>query len=111
MKIRTLIPALLALVMLVGGPFGFGQPCDPDPREGLLCYCCSDTGEKCTTISCSGCCGAHAGATADRWSPELTLEAAPTIAPTKKIVFGALEAVRSPEAVYLEVPDQPPEPA
>lgn len=111
MKIRTLIPAILALVMLLGGPFGFGRPCDSDPRAGLLCYCCSDTGERCTMISCSGCCGAHASATADRWSPELTLESVPTITPMKKIVYGPLEALRSPKAVYLEVPDHPPEQA
>jgi hypothetical protein len=108
MKIRTLIPAILALIMLVGGPFGFGKPCDPDPRAGLLCYCCSDTGEKCTMISCSGCCGAHGGAAADRWSPEMTLESFPAVVPIK-IVYSDRETVRAPEAVYPEVPDKPPE--
>lgn len=111
MKIRNMIPAILAIVMLVGGPFGFGQMCDSDPRAGLLCYCCSDTGEKCTMISCSGCCGAHAGAAADRWSPELTLESVPTITPLKKIVYADREAAQPPATVYLEVPDQPPKPA
>jgi hypothetical protein len=105
MKIRNMIPAILALVILVGGPFG--RLGDSDPRGGLLCYCCSTTGEKCTMISCSGCCGAHAGATADRWSPEMTLESFPAVIPVK-IVYGDREAVRSPEAVYLEVPDKPP---
>jgi hypothetical protein len=108
MKIRTMIPAILALVMLVGGPFGFGRLCDSDPRGGLLCYCCSTTGEKCTMISCSNCCGTHAGAPADRWSPEMTLESFRAIIPVK-IVYGDREAVRSPETVYLEVPDKPPQ--
>ena len=107
MKIRTLIPAIIALVILVGGPFGFGPMCDTDPRGGLICYCCSAMGENCTMISCSGCCGAHAGAAADRWSPEMILESFPTIAPVK-IVYGDGEAIRSPETVYLEVPDKPP---
>jgi hypothetical protein len=108
MKIHSLIPAILALVMLVAGPFGFGQLCDSDPRAGLLCYCCSNNGEKCTMISCSGCCGAHVGTPADRWSPELTLDSFPAII-SLKIVYDIPEAARTPEAVYLEVPDKPPE--
>ncbi len=79
MKIRTLIPAIIALVMLVGGPFGFGTMCDTDPRGGLICYCCSATGKNCTMISCAGCCGAHAGSVADRWSPEMIPESFPAI--------------------------------
>jgi hypothetical protein len=110
MKIRTMIPAILALVMLVGGPFGFGQLYDSDPRGGLLCYCCSTMGERCAMLSCSGCCGAHGGATADRWSPEMTLESSPAFIPIT-IVYGDLETAQPPETVYLDVPDQPPEPA
>lgn len=102
-----MIPAIIALVILVGGPFGFGPMYDSDPHNGLICYCCSAMGENCTMISCSGCCGAHAGAPADRWSPEMTLESFPAIIPVK-IVYGNREAVRSPETVYLEVPDKPP---
>lgn len=107
MKIRTLIPAIIALVILVGGPFGFGPLRDTDPRGGLICYCCSATGKNCTMISCSGCCGAHTGAPADRWSPEMVLESFPAITPLR-VVYGDGEAVRSPEIVYLEVPDRPP---
>lgn len=107
-KIRTLTLTFLALVILVGGPFGFGRICDSDPRGGLICYCCSATGEQCSMISCSGCCGAHAGATADRWSPEMTLEKSPAFIPAT-VVFGDLETARPPETVYLDVPDQPPE--
>jgi hypothetical protein len=107
MKIRTLIPAIIALVILVGGPFGFGTMRDPDPHGGLICYCCTAEGEKCTMISCSGCCGAHAGAAVDRWSPEMILESFPMIT-TLKVVYGDQAASRSPETVYLEVPDQPP---
>jgi hypothetical protein len=107
MKIRTLIPAIIALVILVGGPFGFGRPCDTDPRAGLLCYCCSAMGENCAMISCEGCCGAHAGASADRWSPEMVPESFPIQTPFN-VVSGDHEAVRSPETVYLEVPDKPP---
>jgi len=107
MKIRTLIPAIIALVIVIGGPFGFGVSCDSDPHGGLLCYCCSDRGENCTMISCSGCCGAHSGVSADRWSPEMILESFPAIV-SAKIVYGTWEATRSPETVYLEVPDKPP---
>ena len=107
MKIHTLIPAIIALVILVGGPFGFGPMCDTDPHGGLICYCCSETGKNCTMISCSGCCGAHAGFAADRWSPEMIPESFPAIIPMK-IVYGDGEAIRSPETVYLEVPDKPP---
>ena len=107
MKIRTLIPAIIALVILVGGPFGFGPLCDSDPHGGLLCYCCSDRGENCAMISCSGCCGAHAGVSADRWSPEMIPESFSNNNPMK-VVYGNREAIRSPETVYLEVPDKPP---
>jgi hypothetical protein len=107
MKIRTLIPAIIAIVILVGGPFGFGPLRDTDPRGGLVCYCCSAAGQTCPMISCSCCCGGQAGLTADRWSPEMILVSFPTITPLQ-IVYGDIEAVRSPETVYLEVPDKPP---
>lgn len=107
MKIRTLIPAIIALVILVGGPFGFGPMRDADPRGGLICYCCSATGQNCIMLSCAGCCGAHAGAPADRWSPEMILGPFPTMTPLQ-IVYGNREAVQSPETVYIEVPDKPP---
>ena len=108
MKIRTLIPAIIAVVILAGGPFGFGPMRDTDARGGLICYCCSAMGTNCTMISCDGCCGAHAGSAADRWSPEMILGSFPIITPVQ-IVYGDSEVVRSPEIVYLEVPDKPPE--
>lgn len=108
MKIRTMIPAIIALVILVGGAFGFGWLCDTDPRGGLICYCCSDTGKHCTMISCTGCCGAHTGSVADRWSPEMIPEFFPATIPVT-IAHGDGETIRSPEIVYLEVPDKPPE--
>jgi hypothetical protein len=106
MKIRTMIPAIMALAMLLGSPFGLGPMCNPDPRE-LVCYCCSAMGENCTMISCSGCGGAHAASAADRWSPEMILESFPSIIPVQ-IVYGDREGIRSPETIYLDVPDKPP---
>jgi hypothetical protein len=58
-------------------------------------------------LSCEGCCGAHAGVSADRWSPEMVPESSPAMTPFN-VVYGDHEAVRSPETVYLEVPDKPP---
>ncbi|MHB8770461.1 MAG: hypothetical protein ACYC7J_05655 [Syntrophales bacterium] len=107
MKIHTLIPAILALVILAGGPFGFGKRCETDPRAELICYCCSDMGKNCTMISCAGCCGAHAGSAADRQLPEMLPESFPTLAPAN-IAYGDGESLRLPETVYLEVPDKPP---
>ncbi len=107
MKIRTLIPAIMALVILVGAPFGFGTLCDTDPRGGLVCYCGCASGESCTMISCAGCCGAHAQSAADRWSPEIILESFPAII-IVKIMYDDREASRSPKTIYLEVPDKPP---
>jgi hypothetical protein len=107
MKVRTLIPAIIALVILVGSPFGFGPLRDTDPRGGLICYCGCAMGENCTMISCAGCCGAHARATADRWAPEMIPESFPAVIYVK-ILYGAGEVIRSPETVYLEVPDKPP---
>jgi len=107
MKIHALIPATIALVILVGGPFGFGPMCNSDPRGGLICYCCSDTGKNCTMISCSGCCGAHTGSVTDRWSPEM-IPASFLPVFSLKIVTTAGDVIGSPETVYLEVPDKPP---
>jgi len=107
MKIRTMIPAIIALVMLVGGPFGFGSSCGSDPRGGLVCYCGCARGEDCTMISCSGCCGAHAAAAAESSSSEMIPEYFPMIIPVK-IVYGDLEAIPLPETIYLDVPDKPP---
>jgi len=107
MKIHTLIPAIIALIILVGGPFGFGTMCEDDPRGGLICYCCSDTGKTCTMISCAGCCGAHVGSVADRWAPEMLPESFPVMI-SLRILCGDGELIRSPETVYLEVPDKPP---
>ena len=109
MKVYKLIPAIIALVILVGSPFGFGTLCDTDPRGGLICYCgCSERGEGCTMISCQGCCGGHTGAVTDRWSPEMSLESFPLIV-NMKTVYGDAVPGRSPETVYLEVPDKPPQ--
>lgn len=107
MKIRT-IPAIIALIMLLGNPFGFGRLIDSDPSAGLLCYCCSTAEGNCPMLSCSGCCGgAHAVAPADRWSPEMTLESLPFIIPAA-FVYGGCETEPSPETVYLDLPDKPP---
>ena len=107
MKIRTLIPAIIALIILVGSPFGFGPMRDTDPRGGLICYCCSAMGGHCTMLSCAGCCGTHAGASADRWSPEMIPEPVPTMTPLN-VLSSRAEAIGPPETVYLEVPDKPP---
>jgi hypothetical protein len=108
MKIRTLIPAIMALVMMLGAPFGVGPARDPDPHGGLVCYCCSAMGKHCAMISCSGCCGSHnAGVIDDRWSPEMTLDAHPLITPLQ-VVYSETEATQPPPPIYLEVPERPP---
>jgi hypothetical protein len=107
MKIRTLIPAIIALVILVSGPFGFGPLRDSNPRGGLICYCCSAVDQNCPMISCACCCGGQAGFTADRWSPEMILVSFPATTPLQ-IAYGDIETVGSPETIYIEVPDRPP---
>lgn len=107
-KIQRLFPTIIALVILVGAPFGLGPLHDTDPAGGLICYCCSDMGKSCTMISCAGCCGSHAGTPADRWSPEMIPEFFPPLVPVK-IAYGSGDATRMPETVYLEVPDKPPQ--
>jgi hypothetical protein len=107
MKIHTMFPAIIALAILVGGPFGFRPMCDSDPRRGVICYCCSAIEENCAVISCSDCCRVHAGALADSGWPEMIPESFPAIIPVK-IVYGNREAIRLPESVYLEVPNKPP---
>jgi len=108
MKVCRLIPAIIALAILVGGPFGLGRMCDTDPRGGLICYCgCLERGGNCTMISCEGCCGGHTGSVTDHRSPEMTLEPFPENI-TLLIAYGDREASGLPENVYLEVPDKPP---
>lgn len=107
MKIRRLIPAVIAFVVLLSAPFSHVLTHDADPRGGLICYCCSAIGQKCAMISCSGCCGTHASDVVDRWSPEMVLESIHLCSPLK--MTGLLKDISQiPETVYLEVPDKPP---
>ena len=95
---------MIAMVMLLGVPFGVGTMCDSDPQRGLICYCCSS---GCTMISCSGCRGPHTVSPADRWSPEMTLE---SFSPQSsvRVLYCDEESFQSPESITLDVPDKPP---
>lgn len=108
MKKHTLIPAIIALVILLGGPFGLGSRCDSDPRGGLRCLCCADQGPGCTMISCSGCCGGQGGqASPDRWSPEMVPASRPEMI-SLRVVAGLGETAIPPQSVCLDVPKKPP---
>jgi len=110
MKIRRLIPAVIAFVILLSAPFSHVLTHDSDPRGGLVCYCCSAMGQKCAMISCMGCCGNRPGDVVDRWAPEMVLESNHLLSPLK-ISCRDKEISRIPETVYLEVPDKPPKTA
>lgn len=110
-KKGTLIPAIIALVILLGGPFGLGMPCDSDPRAGLRCLCCADQAQGCAMISCSGRCGGQSGqASPDRWSTEMIPASRPEMTPLM-VVAGLGEAAVPPQSVCLDVPRKPPRPA
>ena len=111
MKKVKWIPAIIALVILLGGPFGLGMPCDSDPRAGLRCFCCADQAQGCTMISSSGCCGVSSGqASPDRWSPEMLPVSRPEMTPLM-VFAGVGEAAVPPQSVCLDVPEKPPRPA
>ena len=109
MKIRNLIPVIMALVVLSGAPFSQMLVSDSDPHGGLVCYCCSASGEKCSMISCSGCsgCRTQTGPAVDRWSPEMILSSFYFIFPLR-FIYSEAECNRLPESVCLDVPQKPP---
>ncbi len=107
LKTATLIPLILAVLILAGGPFSHGSLCLSDEPEGLLCYCCFGPGMSCTMISCSGCCGAHGSALQDRWSPEMLPEAF-HLGALLKFVYCGNPLFPLPEIPYLEIQDKPP---
>jgi hypothetical protein len=107
MKIGRLIPATIAIILLLGTPFCHLLAQASDPRGGLVCYCCSAPGQKCTMISCSGCCGKPAGEAVGRWSPELVLEAIPPPFPLP-MASPLAQHFPTPESAYLEIPHAPP---
>lgn len=108
MKICKLIPSIIVCVVLLSAPFGHMKTYGSDPHGGLICYCCSAAGQKCAMLSCSGCCGSHAGDVVDRWSPEMVLGSIHPI-PLLHVAYRETEPPKTPETVYLEVPDKPPE--
>jgi hypothetical protein len=108
MKLRALILAFTAFLMLVGGPFGLGTRCDSDPRGGLTCYCCADLGENCAMISCSGCCGGHAGKAATDSRPSVLVLEYFSADPLLRVAYGDLDTFGEPQIIYLDVPDKPP---
>jgi hypothetical protein len=107
MKIRTFIPAIIALLVLLSSPFSYMPLCGSKPNGGLACYCCSDTaGKKCTMISCTGC-KAKGDFDESRWTPEMILDSFCPIIQTKP-VYTETEIFIMPETVYIEVPVNPP---
>jgi hypothetical protein len=107
MKIKVLTPMIMALVFLLCGPFSYETICDPDPREGLICCCCSGVGKDCAMISCS-CCSTYADSIVDSWWPEVILDSFHPIH-TLRFVYCDKEDFPLPATVYLEVPDKPPD--
>ena len=108
MKIRNLIPVIITIIVVLSAPFSHLPTSDSDPHGGLICYCCSALGEKCSMISCSGCSGCKTQTgDVDRWSPEMILSSFHLISPLRFIYYEA-ECGRSPESVCLDVPKKPP---
>jgi len=106
MKIRTFIPAIIALLVLLNSPFSYMPLCGPKPNGGLACYCCSDTGKKCAMISCTGC-KAKGDLNESRWTPEMILDSFYPILQTTP-VYTETEFSTMPENIYIEVPVNPP---
>jgi hypothetical protein len=106
MKIRTFIPAMIALLVLLISPFSYMPLCGAKANGGLVCYCCNDTGKKCTMISCMGC-KAKGDFDESRWTPEMILDSFfPTI--QIKPVYAETKFFIIPESAYIEVPVKPP---
>lgn len=109
MKIRSLISVITAAIILMSFPLSHMAAGDADGDGDLVCYCCSAPGEKCSMISCSGCCGCgHRTVTAvDRWSTEMILDSFHLASPLG-FVFVEAQGDRSPVSVSLDVPTKPP---
>lgn len=106
MKIGTSIPAIIALFVLLCAPFSYMPICGSGAQRGLICYCCSGTGKKCSMISCASC-PAKSGSEVSPWTPEIILNSHNPIIHLKP-VYCETVSFHLPETVYLEVPVKPP---
>jgi len=108
MKIRAFLPSLIALVVLLGSPFGSLPLCaSKPPHGGLLCYCCADTaGKPCAMISCKGC-KSRGALEVPNWVPEMIFSSCVPILHLTPVFFETASFC-PPGTVYLEVPVKPP---
>jgi hypothetical protein len=107
MKVRAFMPALIALIVLLGSPFSSVPLCASKPHGGLVCYCCADmAGKPCPMISCKGCKGRGA-LDVPPWTPELIVALVEPILYLTPVFFETASFC-PPETVYIEVPIKPP---
>jgi hypothetical protein len=108
MKINAIIPIIIALFVLVCSPFSYMPFCQPDLHGGLVCYCCSSPGKKCTMISCS-CTGCRDKGDISNlpWTSEIILYAYDPTIHLKSLSTGTGSS-QQPENAYLDVPVKPP---
>lgn len=105
MRIRTLTPAIVALIVILCAPFSSMLNCGPPSHGGLICYCCA-AGENHTMISCSKCKMDTALHNFDS-SPEIILESFDHLI-FLQISYSKCDTSQPPGTVYIEVPVKPP---
>lgn len=107
-KIVSLIPALIALLVLFSSPFSSVPAHDPDPHGGLVCYCCLGQGMTCTctVFSCPRCHSKTESPDYD-WSPDLILPSFEMAIHFHSLVSKP-EHFYPPRTIYTQVPVKPP---
>lgn len=107
MKIRAFLPALIALLILLGLPYTpLMRVVVSKHHGGLVCYCCTNAAKPCVMISCS-CCKDKTGIDIPRWVPEMIFNSHHPVV-SIKLVYTETEFSITPGKVYIEVPVQPP---
>ncbi len=101
-RLAVFLPALIALVLLVGSPFCLSL----GNGGGLACYCCSGAKGECLMSACPNCRN-DTDQSGLSWSPDLILSSF-ALAVFAQPVRDHSGYLLPPSAVYLEVPVKPP---
>ena len=104
MRICKLIPAIVAVIVILCSPFSSMPLFADPPHSGLICYCC--IGKNCTMLSCSKCKIASFTDSAGSAS-EIILESFNQLIVLQP-ACGKRDTFQPPGTVYIEVPVKPP---
>jgi hypothetical protein len=108
MRRVAIIPAVIALTVLLCTPFSFVSAYGSAQPGGLVCYCCSGQGMacSCTAFSCPRCNSKTESPDTD-WSPDLILPSFEMAIHFHQLVSAPV-CYYPPRTIYAQVPVKPP---